>query len=189
MANKPAVQQPQLMPMIIDKVSKRELVRHFGSFTPEKVIGGGFPSMAKLRKDYGVEKIEKVLAWLIMETSKSFGELIIPEIAEDAAADILSAYFYLTLEDCFVCFNELKGSKLYGKFTPNTILQAFASYDIKRQKIAEDISYNEHLASKESRTAPKNFKAALQEQTNEQRQRQKYTQPNKLISEPFSKKK
>ncbi len=171
--------------MIIEEVSKREIVRHFGSYTPEKVIGGCFPSMALLRKEYGVERMEKVLAWLIMETAKSFNEIIPPVIAEDTAADILSAYYYLTLEDCFVCFNELKRITLFGKFTPNTILKSFADYDTKRQSLVDEISFNNHLASKESRAAPESVQAIVKERAQKEREYKKWNSPNKLISEPF----
>jgi len=186
MENKPAVQQAQLMPMIIDRVSKREIVRHFGSYTPAKVVGGNFPSMAKLRKSYGVERIEKTLAWLIMETAKTFNELIPPTIAEDTAADILAAYYYLTLEDCFVCFNQLKSTKLYGKFTPNTILQHFAQYDTKRQTLVDELSYNEHLAAKESRAPAGSVADVVKEKAAKQREFKKWG-ANKLISEPLKK--
>ncbi len=175
------------MPMIIDKASKREIVRHFGSYTPAKVVGGNFPSMAKLRKVYGVERIEKTLAWLIMETAKSFNEIIPPAVAEDTAAEVLAAYYYLTLEDCFVCFNEVKRTKLFGKFTPNTILQAFAAYDSKRQGLVDELSFNAHLAHKENRTAANSVADVVKEKAAKQREFKKWNAPNKLIGEPIKK--
>lgn len=174
--------------MLTAKTSRREMIRHFGSLTPEKVLGGSFPSMAKLRKEYGVEKMEQALAILIMDTSQSFNEIIPVEVAEDTAAEILTAYYYLTLEDCFVALKQLKKTKVF-KFTANSVLIAFAEYDKSRQGLVDELSYNEHLASKETRKAPDSIKDVVKEQAAKQRELKKWNSPNKLIGNPFKKSK
>lgn len=136
--------------MISGGASRRDLVKAFSSLTPERVLGGNYPSMAKIRKEEGEEKTERALAILIADTAKAFGESPNEEQAFYYANEILNAFYYLSLEDCFIVLNRIKRGKLFGKLTLNTFLNAFETYDNERLKIADEQSYNAHLSIKEA---------------------------------------
>jgi len=161
MENKPAIQRPEVMRMISANASNRELVRSFANLTPEKVVRGGFPSMALLKKEHGQDKIEDALAILIVEASLSFGDGFNKERAYDLAAEVITAYYYLTLEDCIIVLNRLKRTDIYGKFTPNKILAAFENYDKERFEIADELNYNKHLSRQVPRGESTNMRDAL----------------------------
>ncbi len=146
--------------MIYAGASNRELVKAFVKLTPEKVLGGGFPSMAKLKKQEGEKKLSEALAIIIIETSVAFGEAMRQDMALDLATEILTDYYYLTLEDCFLVLNRLKRTKVF-KLTINVVLTAFESYDSERIKMIDDNNYSEHLSHKEPRGNPTNVDALL----------------------------
>jgi len=148
MEKKPAKQQQGVMQMISGGASNRDLIRHFVKYTPEKVLGGNFPSMALLKKEKGEQKLSDALAIIIIETSLSFGDGMNEKTALDLATEILVDYYYLSLEDCFVVLNRLKRAKVF-KFTINVVLNAFESYDKERLKMIDDNSYSQHLSIKE----------------------------------------
>ena len=139
------------MQMIFDENSNRTLIRQFVKLTPEKVLRGNFPSMALLKKDEGEEKLSAALSIIIIDTSKSFGDAMYKEAAFDLATEILTDYYYLSLEDCLIVLNRLKRSKVF-KFTINVVLNAFETYDKDRLKMIDDNAYSEHLSIKEAPT-------------------------------------
>ncbi len=106
--------------------------------------------MALLKKEEGEKKLSEALAIIIIETSMSFGDAMHKERALDLATEILTDYYYLTLEDCFIVLNRLKRTKIF-KFTINVVLTAFEKYDQERLKVIDDTNYSKHLSQKENR--------------------------------------
>ncbi|MBI9063291.1 MAG: hypothetical protein JEZ14_15020 [Marinilabiliaceae bacterium] len=106
--------------------------------------------MAKIRKEEGEERTEQVLAILTADTALAFGENLKKEQALYYANEIVNAFYYLSLEDCFIVLSRIKRSKLFGKLTLNTFLTAFEKYDNERLKLADEQSYNAHLSIKEA---------------------------------------
>lgn len=139
------------MQMICDQASNRELVKTFSKLTPETIIGGDFPSLAVLRRNYNEETIENALSLLIVEASEYFGEGFSTKQAFNLSSEILSNYYYLSLEDCILVLNRLKRTTIYGKLTLNHVLSLFDAYDSERTQIVNDNNYNQHLSYKEER--------------------------------------
>ena len=61
-----------MMQMISEGVSRREMLKEYGTLTPERVLGGGFASLARLRKSHTAEKVEMALAILLIDASRAF---------------------------------------------------------------------------------------------------------------------
>ncbi len=139
--------------MISAGASNRDLIKAFSKLTPEKILRGNFPCMSKLKKEEGEQKLTDALAIIIVEASLSFGEGMNETRALDLATEILTDYYYLTLEDCFIVLNRLKRTKVF-KFTINVVLTAFEKYDQERFKIIDDNNYSDHLSRKENRSNP-----------------------------------
>ncbi len=135
--------------------SRRELLRHFAGLTFHKVFAGAFPSMATLRQKYTVDELERVLAILILDCSRAFGDSLSPDDGLELATEVQTMYYYLSLEDCYLVLQKLKRKKLYGKFCLNTVLQAFDEYDQERYTKADEINYNKHLSNKNNSAALK----------------------------------
>jgi hypothetical protein len=133
---------------VCDEKSRRDIVRHFASLTPNKILKGSYPSMAVLRKQHESEKIENVLGVLIQDASRAFGNAWSDDQCVELSTEILSMYYYLSLEDCYLVLQRVKRSKVYGLFCMNTILQAFNDYDQERYTKADDLAYSKHLSQK-----------------------------------------
>jgi hypothetical protein len=104
--------------------------------------------MAVLRKQHESEKIENVLGVLIQDASRAFGNAWSDDQCVELSTEILSMYYYLSLEDCYLVLQRVKRSKVYGLFCMNTILQAFNDYDQERYTKADDLAYSKHLSQK-----------------------------------------
>ncbi|MBS2100690.1 hypothetical protein [Carboxylicivirga linearis] len=137
--------------MISAGASSRDLIKAFANLTPERVLGGNYKSMALIRKEEGEEKAEQALAILLADTALAFGESLTKEMALYFATEILNAYYWLSLEDCFIVLNRIKRGKLYGKLNLNTFLNAFETYNKERLNMADDLSFSKHLEIKEER--------------------------------------
>ena len=140
------------MQMISAGSSRVDIVKHFATITPAKVLNGSFPSLARLKKELGENKVETALAILIIDTSKAFDEQLEKDTALELAAEVHATYYYYTLEECFIILQKFKHQQLYGKLTLNKILAAFEEYNKERMTLADDISYNAHLASSSAGT-------------------------------------
>ena len=143
--------QQGIMQLILDSSSNRELVKRMGRLTMPDVIRGGFPTLFALKRHYDEEKVEKVLAVVVQETSAYFEKALDDERARDVAAEIMTAYGNMTMEDMFVCFQQMKRQAQFGKLTPNKILKQVNDYVDKRLEEGGRMSLNEHLQRKESR--------------------------------------
>lgn len=145
--------QHGLMPMLSKGASRAEIVRNFGSLTPEKIITNKYPSIAKIKRYYDTEKTEAMIGYLLIQTSEAFDNTLDEEQAIEIAADMGSTFPYFSLEDVFFVLQRMKRQRLYGKLTVNKVLAAFEEYDKERTKRAEEMNWNDHLSNKENPNA------------------------------------
>lgn len=143
-------QRPTVMQMISDQKSSTELIRAFANITVGDVVGAGYPPISGLKKEYGVEKIESVIAILIVEGTALFDKSINKAQALELAAEIASTYYYLTLEDLYIVLKEFRKSKQFGAISAAKILSATAEYDRERINIAEKRAIDAHLNTKDT---------------------------------------
>ncbi len=139
--------------MILDDAPRVEMIRALGGLTVADVLDAKFPSIASLRRPeaFGRKKVEEVTASIIIDASGYFEQSISAETAIEMAAEIGATYYYLSLEDIYVCLQQFKRATLFGRNTPNKILNAVEEYNAQRLKLSEERSLNAHLARKESR--------------------------------------
>jgi uncharacterized protein YnzC (UPF0291/DUF896 family) len=147
----PAKQEKGIMQMVLDKGSNRQIVRTFGKASMTDVIRSKLPTLGRLIENYGAEKTENVIAVLLKEASGYFGDAMPDGQALEVATEITVRYKWLKMEDVFVAMNELKEQNIYGKLTPNKILNAINKYSENRLNYAAELSLNAHLSQKESR--------------------------------------
>ncbi|MDT8412682.1 MAG: hypothetical protein RQ875_09490 [Vicingaceae bacterium] len=132
--------------MLQGKASKTELMRQFNGISLPAILEGDYPTVGKLSKMYGVEKLEKVIKVLVLDLSTAFeGEL--SKVADELAVEISTTHYNLTLEDVYLVFKQLKATPVYGKLTQNKVLAAINKHWEERIAAAEHINYNKHLAA------------------------------------------
>lgn len=142
-----------MMQMISAKASRRELVRHFATLTPERVLNdGGYPSLARLKKENKPEAVETALAILIIDASRAFDTPLDRETAMEIALEVHTRYYYITLEECYMVLQRMKSKPAYGKLNMNKYLQEFEAYSAQRTAMADDMSYNRHLGTSDAGT-------------------------------------
>lgn len=149
----PALPPPTspLLTMISSKKSSADIIRTLGRLTVGDVLKARFPAISYLKRLHGTERIETVLTIMVIETSGYF-EAAIPEAqARQLAAEIETAYFYLSLEDIYVALQGLKHTGQYGKLTPNKLLHHVAHYTAQRLELSAQRSLDEHLSQKDNR--------------------------------------
>jgi len=149
--DKPVVTQPQVMQMLSGGASKSELVRALGHLSLERILEASYPSLSQLAAAHGADKCEKALAVILLEASSAFEGSFDKDTALELAVELKARYYYLSMEDCYVCLQELKGQKLYGRLTPNKVLAAMSDYAERRLEQAALQSLNRHLAQQEPR--------------------------------------
>lgn len=132
--------------MISAGASRAELVRHYATLTPEAILKQDVTSLARLRKEYGTNEVETALTIMVLDASMAFETAIDKQMALELAAELHSTFYWLSLEDCFVALQRLRRKPLFGKLDANKILAAFEEYNQERMTIADEISYNRHLA-------------------------------------------
>jgi hypothetical protein len=145
MDNLPEKRKPKLMQTILEGASKVDIVRQYGNLTIGDVAGQGYPALSGLAKEHGPEKVERSLAILLVEASSYFSETLDKETALELAVDVRKDNYWLSLEDCYIVTQRLKKSKLYGKLTPNRILNEFETYREERMQHSIKKRENEHL--------------------------------------------
>lgn len=147
----PQKQQKGIMQIILEGNSNRQLVRKYGNMSLDKVLEAKPPGLARLSKLHGDDKVEKVTGILIQEASAYFDSPFNEEISLDLSVEVKTAYPFLSMEDLFVCLQELKRKSIYGKLTPHKLLEQIDKYAEKRINRAAEINYNKHLALKETK--------------------------------------
>ena len=144
--------QKPMMQMISEGTSRVEIARKYTSITPTTILNSNFPSLARLRKERSAEEVERAIAILLIDASRAFGEPIDKETALETAVEIHTRYYYLTLEDCYLVLSRMKSKPLYGKLSSNKFLTEFEAYGAERIQLADQMSYNNHLATSDAGT-------------------------------------
>lgn len=135
------------MPMILEKASKIDLIRSFGKLTLHQILAEKYPSIGQLKQSYGQETTEKAVAVIIADLSTSFDGALQKDDILELVAEISCTYLRnLSLEDLFFLCRNIKGSKIYGKFGVNTVLQAMNGYWDKRCDESAKLSLNKHYS-------------------------------------------
>lgn len=142
-------QQPTIMQMTLDQKSKLDLIKTFSKLTPKLIIESKYPSLSKLRRDFGIEKVEKVTKVLLYDLSASLkGELNEEEI-EELNTELNSGYLLnLSLEDIYYTLRQIKRSNNTRKLSVSKVLNAIETQFENRSKLGAELSLNHHLAHK-----------------------------------------
>lgn len=144
--------RPEIMQLISEgNATKTELLRHFAALTPSDIVGSGYPSVALLKKKHGHLRVEKIVASLLIDTGSYFEKSLNKDEAIELAIEINARHYYLSLEDIYVAMQGFKQKPIYGTLTHNKILAHIQSYTESRIALAEQQSYNHHLAQKDNR--------------------------------------
>ncbi len=141
-----------MMQMISEGTSRVEIARKYGAITPATILTGNFASLARLRKDRTPKEVETALAILLIDASRAFDSILDKETAYEIAIAIHTRYYYLTLEDCYLVLERMKTKIIYGKLNMNKFLAEFEAYATERIEMADDMSYNRHLATSDAGT-------------------------------------
>ena len=135
------------MQMMLEKASKTDLVRQFNNITLPAILEGNYPVIGGLKREHGLEKVEKVVKIMILDLSTAFGDEL-NAVADELAIEISSLHYNLTLEDIYLVFKQLKATPIYGKMTQNKLLVALDKYWNERMDAAANINYRKHLEKK-----------------------------------------
>lgn len=144
------IRSSNIMEMLIKKAPNRDIIKAMANITIAD-IAGRFPAISALKKQYPAERVETALATLIVDASGYFEHAITETQALDVAAEISAQYYYLSLEDVYLALSRLKSEQIYGRLTPNKILNVTCRYADERAQLAAQRNLNEHLSKKESR--------------------------------------
>ena len=137
------------MDLLLNKASNRDIIRAMANVTIGDVAGR-YPAISALKKLHG-DRVETVLAALVVDASGYFEHAITESQALDVAAEICAQYYYLSLEDVYLALSRLKTEQIYGRLTLNKVLNVTSRYAEERANLAAQRNLNEHLARKESR--------------------------------------
>lgn len=115
----------------------------FGMY-PERCIMGKAPTLAVVRRDYGVEVARK---WLIIEINDYNDFCGVSEerkmpisLMRTLAEMIMARYSYLKITEVMLFFRNLKYGdygEMYGGVDPSRILTALKSFLVKRMEIID----------------------------------------------------
>jgi hypothetical protein len=135
--------------MILEGASKTSLIRAFSKLTLHQIIESKYPSIARVTKLNGIEKVEKVVALLLFDLSASFSGELNKDSVEELTIEISSSHLKtLSFEDLYLAFRDLKKAKNFGKLNVNKVLKALDDHQEKRSDTAYEINYNKHLSEK-----------------------------------------
>lgn len=138
---------PTVMQLITARASKTELVRAFGRLTVDQILDRKFPSVGKLKRAEGLEKVENAVAVLMLDLSASFDGELGPEDAEELSVEITSSHLSnLSLEDVYYVCRKMKSGSHFGKLNVNKVMKALEDHFEEKTKQAGLRSYNNHLA-------------------------------------------
>jgi len=111
------------------------------------------PSLAKLRKEFGSDKIEAIIKLYLIEITELVNlkrPLTEPQI-EYIAKEVLSTYYMLTIADVHVIFRKIKHGEfgsMYESMDVPKVLKIFQLYFDERCEIAEYNSRNNGIYDK-----------------------------------------
>lgn len=107
-----------------------------------------FTAFSVYRKFNYQEKLVDYVVLMMIRLNKFFSDnqQMSTEQIMLTAHEITSSYYYFTIADLKVAFDQMKKEKVYGQLSPNLILEKLESYNSERLEIAETLSINEAKA-------------------------------------------
>lgn len=131
----------------------RDVVKHYGKMTMQTAMAAKTPTVGKLCREHGDDKLIESLGRVFLATSLYFDKALSTEESEIVAVEMLNDYEMsnLKLEDVVVIIKEIKESELYGRLTPNKIIKHIRGYWDRRIKTAATESID---CSQRSKDAP-----------------------------------
>ncbi len=129
----------QVLQSLLEKASKKELIRSFNGLTIEKIIESKPTSLGQIQKDYTQDKAEHLTMILVADFALAFKDDLSKYDFEEIVLELNNSLLRnLSLEDVYLCLKELKSVKMYGKVNVNQILVHFNEYSERKQlKFAE----------------------------------------------------
>lgn len=130
----------------------RDVVKHYGTMTMQQAMSATTPTVGKLCRQEGEDKLIESLGRVFLATSLYFDKPLGTEEAEIVAVEMLNDYEMsnLKLEDIVVIIKEIKESDMYGRLTPNKIIKHIRSYWDRRIKTAATKSIDGSQRNKEA---------------------------------------
>ena len=140
-----------MMHMILEKTSKIDMIRAFGSLSLPVIIKSDFPSVKKLEMEHGLEKVEKVLAVMFHDLSSSFNGDLDRDAVEELCAEITSTSTRnLSMEDVYLVCRNITKAKNYKKLDLNIVMLALEDHLNTRSNLIYEANLNDHLSKKNS---------------------------------------
>jgi len=137
------------MQMTLDKASKTDLIRRFNKLTTRSIIENQYPSIAKLSRAYGNEKVEKVTEIMLQDLNASFKGELSPDNVKEITVEINSGMNRnLSLEDIYHALRKIKTTQHSRKLSVATVMSYITKQLEERQTEGAKISLNQHLANK-----------------------------------------
>jgi hypothetical protein len=152
-----------------ERASKLEIIRHFASLTPEKIVAASFPSLGEYKRREKArieaedshlssseidtranEKVEQLLKMLVLDLSASFNNCIKEHEAEEIAVEIMSSQLTrcMSPEDVYYALRQLKINNTHGTISINKILKAIVEHNALRMDIVTKNNTNTYLDHK-----------------------------------------
>lgn len=137
-----------MLPMILGKASKVQLIRAFGNLSMKQIVEESFPSVAALSREHGQETIEKAMSIVLLDLSESFDGELSKDAAEEICAEINSSMLRnLSLEDIYLVCRDIKLNTTY-KLTVNRVLKQMSKHFEERCEAAARHNDNKHMSTK-----------------------------------------
>lgn len=137
------------MQMTLEKASKVEMIRAFGGLSLSKIVENKYPSVGALKKDHGLEEVEKVMSIIFQDLSESFEGTLSLEDSQEISAEISSTILCnLSLEDIYLTCRKLKMADKIYKLNLNKVMNALKKHLEEKMTETASQSYNNHLSNK-----------------------------------------
>lgn len=132
--------------------SKTILVKQYGRWTVVDVLEHRPPSMARLRRELGEEKVEAAIATLLEHGFKQYLQSVDDELLLEISREVVyGPYYYLSIEDVYIVLRDLIRNGKQFRLTPAMVYKALADYADIRLAAAERNSESRNLALKQGR--------------------------------------
>lgn len=116
-------------------------------------VSDNVPSLAKLRKEFGSDKIESIIKLYLIEITElvNLKRPLTEAQIEYISREVLQTYYVLTIADIHVIFKKMKNGEfgsMYESMDVPKVLKIFQTYFDERCEIAEFNSRNNSVYDK-----------------------------------------
>ena len=155
-------QKSRVADLVLSGATKRELVMNFNKLTTKDILSNAdrmitvtdsegnehkrkqYPSIAVIRKGIGEQKISAIIGKLIINVYQKFNNEMDEDTVFELAFEIQTDYYYLTIEDVYICLKELGRKREHKNMNSNIILREVESYSENRKEMAAQLSLEGH---------------------------------------------